>query len=70
MHALMGSEQADDFRIEPGDGLEFAGPVFGIVRPGEPCGLVRLPFGGHAVAEGAGSLGGFVQIAGPSHASR
>ncbi len=51
-------EEADDFRVEPGDGLEFTGPVLAVVRPGEPCGLVRLPLGGHAVAELCGGLVG------------
>ena len=44
-------EQPDDFGVEPRDGLEFSGPVFGIVRPCQPGCLVRLPFGGHAVAK-------------------
>ena len=48
---LVAGEQAHDLRIEPGDGLEFSGPVLGIVGPGEPGGFVRFPFGRHAVAE-------------------
>ena len=44
-------QQADDFGIDPRDGLELAGPIFTVVRPGKPGGLVRLPLGGHAVAE-------------------
>ena len=48
---LVASKQAHDLRIEPGDGLEFSGPVLGVVGPGEPCGLVPIPLGGHAVAE-------------------
>ena len=42
-------EVANDFGVDPGDGLEFSGPVFGVVRPGDPGGGVRSPFGGHAV---------------------
>jgi len=42
---------ADDFAEHPRNRLEAAGPVFGIVRPGDPCGGMRLPFGGHAEAE-------------------
>jgi hypothetical protein len=42
-------EVADDFRVDPGDGLEFVGPVLGVVGPGDPGGGVRGPLGGHAV---------------------
>ena len=45
---------ADDFAIDPGDGLEFARPVLGVVGPGDPGGGVRSPFGGHSVVEVAG----------------
>ena len=45
---LDGGEMANDFGVDPGDGLKLAGPVFRIVRPGDPCGGVRLPLGGHA----------------------
>ena len=51
VHALARREQADDLRVDPRNRLEFSRPVFGIVRPGQPGGLVRLPLGGHAVAE-------------------
>ncbi len=43
-------EMADDFGVDPGDGLEFSRPVIGVVRPGDPGGGVRRPLGGHAVA--------------------
>jgi hypothetical protein len=33
--------------------LEFSGPVFGVVRPGDPGGGVRSPLGGHTVVLGA-----------------
>jgi len=33
-------EVADDFAVDPGDGLEFAGPVLGVVGPGDPGGGV------------------------------
>src|ERR1700735_1452707 len=46
-------EMADYFRVDPGDGLEFSRPVFGVVRPREPGSFMRLPFGGHAIAESA-----------------
>ncbi len=59
VHALPRREQAHDLRIKPGNGLELARPVLGIVRPGQPGGLVRLPLGGHAVAQGV-SLRSFV----------
>ena len=42
-------EVTDDLGVDPGDGLEFSGPVFGVVRPGDPGGGVRGPLGGHAV---------------------
>ena len=41
-------EMADDLGVDPGDGLELAGPVVGVVGPGDPGGGVRLPLGGHA----------------------
>ena len=47
-------EVADDLGVDPGDGLEFSGPVFGVVGPGDPGGGVGLPLGGHAVVLGAG----------------
>jgi hypothetical protein len=52
-------EETDDFRVEPGDGLEFAGPVFRVVRPREPGGLMGGPFGGEAVMEGLRGFGHF-----------
>ena len=48
MDALDAGEMADDLGEDPGDGLELAGPVGGVVGPGDPCGGVRLPLGGHA----------------------
>ncbi len=42
-------EVADDFGVDPGNGLKFSGPVLGIVRPGDPGGGMRSPLGGHAV---------------------
>src|SRR5437016_4096901 len=46
----MPAQVTDDFSVHPGNWLEFAGPIAAIVGPREPCGRVRLPFGGHAVA--------------------
>lgn len=54
---LAGGEEADDFSVKPWDGLEFAGPVFRVVGPGEPGGGVGFPLGGHAVAELLGCFG-------------
>ena len=48
MDALDAGEMADDLGEDPGDGLKLAGPVGGVVGPGDPCGGVRLPLGGHA----------------------
>jgi len=42
-------KMTDDLRINPGDGLELAGPVLGVVRPRDPGGGVWCPLGGHAV---------------------
>ena len=42
-------EVADDFGVDPGNGLEFSGPVLGVVGPGDPGGGVGSPLGGHAV---------------------
>ncbi len=50
-----GGEVADDLAVDPGDGLELSGPVFGVVGPGDPGGGVRGPLGGHAVVLLAGS---------------
>ena len=52
VHIFHAGEMADDLAVDPGDGLELAGPVLGIVGPGDPCGGVRGPFGGHAEAGG------------------
>ena len=43
-----GGEMADDLCINPGDGLELAGPVVGVMGPSDPGGGVVLPLGGHA----------------------
>src|SRR5436190_4306008 len=46
-----------DLRESPRNGCEFPGPVRQFVRPAEPCGLVRLPLGGHAKAQRVWSRG-------------
>ena len=48
-------EVSDDLGVDPGDGLEFSGPVFGVVGPGDPGAGVRGPLGGHAEVLVAGS---------------
>jgi hypothetical protein len=40
-------QMADDFAVDPGNWGEFAGPISGALRPGDPGGLVRLPLGRH-----------------------
>ena len=40
---------ANDFGVDPGNGLKFSRPVFGVMGPGDPGGGVRSPLGGHAV---------------------
>lgn len=49
VHVLDLREVADDLAVDPGDGLELAGPVLGVMGPGDPGGGVRGPLGGHAV---------------------
>src|SRR5580704_10343382 len=44
-------EMAHDVRVNPGNGSKFSRPVGFFMRPGEPGGGVRFPFGGHPVAE-------------------
>ena len=58
VHGLDAAEMADDLGVDPGNGRELARPVVAVVRPGDPGRLVRLPFGGHAVAK----LGGGVRV--------
>ena len=36
-----------DFAVDPGNRLKFIGPIFGVVRPGDPGGGVGRPFSGH-----------------------
>ena len=50
IHAFDAREMADDFRVGPGNGGKFAGPVGEFVRPAEPGGVVGFPFGGHPEA--------------------
>lgn len=42
-------EMAGDLGVDPGNGLKFSRPVFGVMRPGDPGGGVGSPLGGHAV---------------------
>ena len=43
-------KMADDFGVNPGNGLKFSWPVLGVVRPADPGGGVRRPLGRHAIA--------------------
>lgn len=52
MDVFATGEVADDFGVDPGDGLEFSGPVLGVVGPGDPGGGVEGPLGWHAVVAG------------------
>jgi hypothetical protein len=54
-HVFVAREDADDLAVEVRDGFELAGPVGGLMGPGEPGGGVRFPLGGHA--EGGGAHG-------------
>ncbi len=51
---LDAAQVPDDLGVDPGDRRELAGPVVAVVRPGDPGRRVRLPFGGHAIAERGG----------------
>src|SRR5208337_4310979 len=58
VYTLMPRQVADDLGIDPWNRLELTRPVAAEMRPGEPCGLVRLPVRGHAVAlRGGGKFG-------------
>src|SRR5579872_509082 len=54
LNPLMPCQIANDFSVDPWDRFEPARPIAVIVRPCQPCGSVRLPLGGHAVAERSG----------------
>jgi hypothetical protein len=49
VNILDARQMANDFCVDPGDGLEFVGPVFGVVGPGDPGGGMGGPLGGHTV---------------------
>ncbi len=62
VHAFGLREEADDLRVDPGDGFELVGPILVVVGPGDPCRFMLGPFRGHGVAEGGGGVevgGGF-----------
>src|SRR5579864_3724206 len=54
VYIFRATEMPDDIGKDPGNGVEFSRPVRAIVRPRQPCGLMRLPFGRHAIAKRAG----------------
>ena len=54
---LAWDERAHDFAVHPRDRAKLAGPIAGVVRPADPRGVVRLPFGGHTEAEGRRGVG-------------
>ena len=45
--AFVPRECADDFRIDPGNWRELAGPVWFVHRPRQPCGRMALPLRRH-----------------------
>ncbi len=51
VYVFMAGNVADDIGKDPWDGVKFSRPVRAVVRPRQPCGLMRLPFGGHTVSE-------------------
>src|SRR5207245_10148115 len=50
-NALDARQVANDFPEGPRNNRKFPGPVGYLVRPAEPGGFVRLPFGGHSEAD-------------------
>ena len=54
---LAGRDAAHDLAVDPRDRRELARPVGQAVRPGQPGGLVRLPFRGHAEGPGRAARG-------------
>ncbi len=57
-------EVTNDLGVDPRNRLELARPVGAIVRPRDPGGVVRLPLGGHAIAERGGRLGSVSDVFG------
>ena len=51
-HDLARRELAHDLAVHPRDRADLARPVACLVRPADPCGVMRLPLGGHAEPEG------------------
>src|SRR6266568_4386864 len=51
INAFYRRQMADDFSKGPGNGRKFSRPVGYFMRPAEPGGFVRFPFGGHAETE-------------------
>ena len=47
VNAFASVQVADDLGVYPRDGFDLAGPVVGVMRPGEPGRGMRLPFGRH-----------------------
>src|SRR5208283_22952 len=52
VHPLMPRQVADNLGVDPRNRRELSRPVAAEMRPGKPCGLVRLPLGRHAVSPG------------------
>src|SRR5579864_891306 len=59
-HSFVFCQVPDDLGIDPRNRLKLSWPVSLEMRPGQPCGCVRLPFSGHAITEHAR-----FEIAGP-----
>src|SRR5262249_34663754 len=53
LYSLRAAQGPHHSGVTPGDGGKFSRPITAIVRPGDPGSLMRLPFRGHTVAEGA-----------------
>src|SRR5262249_42888857 len=53
---LNAAQITHDLSVDPGDDCKFTRPVIAVMWPGDPGRGVRLPFGGHAIAERSGKL--------------
>src|SRR5450432_4527326 len=55
IHVLNTAQVADNLCIDPWNGFKLPWPVCAIMRPAQPCCVVRFPLSGHAVAKRAWS---------------
>jgi hypothetical protein len=56
LDALAGSKLTNDLGVHKNDGGQLTRPISLVMRPRDPGGGVRLPLGGHTVAESGGAF--------------